>query len=426
LDYSEALNYLSFLIDREKKESKDYSISLKNLKKNLELFGNPHEKLKGFLIGGTKGKGSTAYIIESICRKAGYTTGLFTSPHLFSYRERISLNGKPISKDTFASLMEEISRKISDMSVFETLTLMAFLLFSREKVDYSIFEVGLGGRLDATNVFNPDVSIITSISYDHTEILGKTLSKIAREKSKILRKENINISAPQDAEVEEILKEEAEGNIEFVKNYSVISLDENRTDFKLNGEKISTSLIGEIQALNASLAITACRKAEIDLSNKELNKTLMNLKIPGRFQIISKNPRIIADGAHNVASIKNLKDTIQKVFNKKVLLVFSCLKGKDIKGMLKEIKPVVKKIYPTEISYTRKMPLNEIKKIIMEAGMEMANTTGTPKKDLNKAIKDASNSDIIIVTGSFYLLGEALKKSKDFFSPKSDAQCPKS
>lgn len=412
MDYTQSLKYLSSLTDREKKDSKDYRISLYNFKKDLKPFGNPHKKLKGFLIGGTKGKGSTSHIIEAICRKAGYTTGLFTSPHLFSYRERIKINGEPITKRKFASLMEEIAEKNTDLSVFETLTIMAFLLFYREKVNYSIFEVGLGGRLDATNVFNPDVSIITSISYDHTEILGKTLPKIAKEKAKILREGKINISAPQDAKVEEILKKEVDGDIEFVKNYKMISMDKDQTAFELKGENLFTNLIGKAQALNASLAITACRKVGINLNNKELNESLMNLKIPGRFQIISRNPDIIIDGAHNVASIKNLKDTIKEVFNKRVLLVFSCLKDKDIKGMLKTIKPVVKKIYPTEISYTRKMPLDEIKKIAKEEGMEMVDTTGIPAKDLKKATKDASISDIIIVTGSFYLPGEALKQFK--------------
>ncbi len=413
MDYNQSLKYLSSLIDREKKPPIKYEKSLASFREHLKFFGNPHEELRGFLIGGTKGKGSTAHIVESICRKAGYRTGLFTSPHLISYRERIKVNGKPITKAKFSSLIEEISKVNSGLSVFETLTTIAFLLFSRENIDYSIFEVGLGGRLDATNVFSPDVSIITSISFDHTEILGKTLEEIASEKAKILRKKKINISAPQTGGVEKILREEVEGNISFVKNYKVISLDENHTDFKLGEGKYSTGLIGEVQALNCSLAITACREIGINLSNKKLNEVLIGLKIPGRFQIISKNPHIILDGAHNVASIKALRETIRKIYNKKVLLVFSCLSGKDIKGMLKAIKSIVEKIYPTEISYIRKMPIDEIRKTILEIGIEMAETTCVIEKDIKNAVKDASSSDIIIVTGSFYLVGEALKKFKN-------------
>jgi dihydrofolate synthase/folylpolyglutamate synthase len=413
LDYPKALKYLSSLVDREKKVSRKYKISLRKFREDLKKFSNPQRKLKGFLIGGTKGKGSTAYIVESICRNANFKTGLFTSPHLISYRERIKINGEPITKAKFAALIEEIAEADTDLSVFETLTVMAFLLFSREKVDYSIFEVGLGGRLDATNVFDPDVSIITPISFDHTAILGTKLSEIAGEKAKILRKDKINISAPQDKEVEEILKKEVDGNIKFVKNYKLFSLDEKQTVFKLGKEKFSTSLIGGVQALNCSLAITACRRIGVNLGDEKINETLMNLKIPGRFQIISREPHVILDGAHNVASIKALKETIRKIFNKRVLLVFSCLSDKDIKGMLKAIKPIVKKIYPTEIPYVRKMPLDEIRKTIMETGMEMAETTGIIEEDIKSAVGCASNSDIIIVTGSFYLIGEALKKFKN-------------
>jgi dihydrofolate synthase/folylpolyglutamate synthase len=141
------------------------------------------------------------------------------------------------------------------------------------------------------------------------------------------------------------------------------------------------------------------------LPDKELKKTLMGLEIPGRFQIISENPYLVTDGAHNVASFKNLRETIKAVFNKKVLLVFSCLKGKDIKGMLETIKPVVKKIYPTEIPYTRRMPLEEIRKMVKATGIKMSDTAGNPEKDINEALKNASNSDIIIISGSFYLLG---------------------
>lgn len=412
MDYPDALKYLSSLTDREKKRNKDYNISLQNFRDNLKLFGNPHKKLKGFLIGGTKGKGSTSYIIESICRSARYSTGLFTSPHLTSYRERIRLNGELITRAKFASLTEEIAKISTNLSVFETLTIMAFLFFSREKVDYSIFEVGLGGRLDATNVFDPDISIITSISYDHTEILGGTLEEIAKEKSKILRKKKINISAPQDKKVKEVLKEETEGNIEFVEDYKVISMDEKGTVFKLKGEKRSTNLIGEVQAQNASLAITACRSININLKKQKLNEALLNLKIPGRFQILRKNPHVILDGAHNVVSIRALIKTVRKIFNKKVLLVFSCLSDKDLKGMLEEIKPIVKQIYPTEIPYARKISLSEIKRAVKETGIEMADTTGVIEEDIKTALEDASNSDVMIITGSFYLVGEALKKIK--------------
>ncbi|MEO0294060.1 MAG: folylpolyglutamate synthase/dihydrofolate synthase family protein [candidate division WOR-3 bacterium] len=413
MNYPEAIQYLSSLIDRERKNIK-YEKDLERFKESLEIFKNPQKRLKGFLIGGTNGKGTTAHIIESICRKAGYKTGLFTSPHLVSYRERIRINGEPISKRKFTSLIEEIKNKKGiNFSVFETLTTMAFLFFEREKVNYSIFEVGLGGRLDATNVFEPNVSIITSIGFDHTQILGETLSEIAREKAKILREDRINISGPQKEEVMQILKEEVKGNIEFIEDVRITNLDENGMFFKLAHEEFKTNLIGVKQALNASLGITACRKMGINLKKEEINEALLNLQIPGRFQIINRNPFIILDGAHNPDSIKALKETIEKVFARKVVLLFSCLSDKNIKGMLTEIKPVIKRFYPTEISHPRRTTLEEIKRIAHELEIEVANNTeGLPKKDLEKAVKEASPKEIIIVTGSFYLLGEILGKEK--------------
>jgi dihydrofolate synthase/folylpolyglutamate synthase len=412
LNYPESLNYLSSLIDREKKFGIKYRKSLRRFKEHLKIFGNPHKKLRGFLIGGTKGKGSTAHLIEAICRRGGYRTGLFTSPHLVSYLERIKINGESIHPDKFASLVEEVSKTPAKISVFETLTTMAFLFFEREKVDYSIFEVGLGGRLDATNVFTPSVSIMTSISYDHTDILGETLREIASEKAKILRKKKINISAPQEKEVEEILRNEVDGNIEFVKNCKVISIDENKTIFKLGEEEFRTGLIGEVQALNASLAITASRKMGINLSPEKLNEALLSLRIPARFQIIERNPLVVVDGAHNVASIKSLKRTIRKLFKKKVLIVFSCLSDKDIEGIFREIKPITKKIYPTSLALPRGIPLKEIKAASQKVGLKTAETKGFPLEDLNMAKKEASSSDIILVTGSFYLAGEVLKQIK--------------
>ncbi|MEA1913343.1 MAG: folylpolyglutamate synthase/dihydrofolate synthase family protein [candidate division WOR-3 bacterium] len=411
MNYSQAEKYLSSLVNREKTKKVKYPKSLDYFRKFLKDINNPHKKLKGFLIGGTKGKTSTSYIIDEICRSAGYSTGLFTSPHLTSYRERIKINGSPISEESFAPLIEELSKVKRNLSVFETLTALAFLLFKRKGVNYSIFEVGLGGRLDATNVFEPKVSIITSISLDHTEILGKTIQEIAREKAKIFRMNRINISAPQKVEVESILKEEVRGNVEFVKDYEVISVSEEGTVFKLSGDEFHIGPIGRFQALNASLSITACRKAGIPLDVNRINKSLSGMRIPGRFQIIRKKPYIILDGAHNVASIRVLKRAIQDVFGRTVLLVFSCLSDKDLHGMLNEIKPIVKRIYPTRIYSTRARPFEEIISTSRELNMKVAKTVGEPFIDFKKAISESTSRDIILVTGSFYLLGDILRKA---------------
>jgi dihydrofolate synthase/folylpolyglutamate synthase len=409
MNFSQAEKYLNSLIDREKSQRAKYPESLDHFRRFLIDIGNPHKSLKGFLIAGTKGKGSTAHLIDAICRVAGYSTGLYTSPHLTSYRERIKINGKLISKERFASLIEELSMVKQKISVFETLTACAFLLFKRKGVDYSIFEVGLGGRLDATNVFDPEVSIITPISIDHQKILGETVEEIAVEKAGIFKANGINISAPQLPAVETVLKRKAYGNIKFIKDYEVISVSKEGTIFKLNDDEIQMGLIGRHQALNATVAISACGEAGIPIEIEKINKALSQFTIPGRFQIVRKKPYIVLDGAHNVASIKVLKQAILDVFNRPVLLVFSCLSNKDVGGMLCEIKPIVKKIYPTTILYPRTIKIEEITNNSKEVGIEIADIKENPIEALKKAISDATVDDIILVTGSFYLLGDILK-----------------
>lgn len=409
MDYSQALAYLDSLIDLEKTAKPKYPDSLDQFRNFLKVIGNPHESLNSFLIAGTKGKGSTAYLIDEICRVMDYSTGRYTSPHLISYRERICINGNNISKNRFSSLMSVLSTLEGKRSVFETLTAAAFLLFNRKGVNYSIFEVGLGGRLDTTNVIDPLVSIITPVSIDHTDVLGDTVEKIAVEKAGILRENGINISSPQLPSVKEILKNKVNGNIKFIDNYKVIRVTEKRTVFEFNGQKIHLGLIGRHQAINASLALSACIEAGISLNMKKVKKALSKATFPGRFQIVKKKPYIVLDGAHNIDSIRVLKEAIQDVFNRKVLLVYSCLVNKDVGGMLHEIKPIVKKIYPTTILYPRTIKIEEIIKNSKNESLEIADIIENPIDALKKAMKDATKDDIILVTGSFYLLGDILQ-----------------
>jgi dihydrofolate synthase/folylpolyglutamate synthase len=411
MDYSQALAYLDSLIDLEKAAKPKYPDSLDQFRNFLKTIDNPHKSLKGFLIAGTKGKGSTAYLIDEICSAMNYSTGRYTSPHLTSYRERICINGKNISENRFASLISVLSTLEGKRSVFEVLTAAAFLLFNRKGVNYPIFEVGLGGRLDTTNVIDPLVSIITPVSIDHTNILGDTVEKIATEKAGILRENGINISSPQLPSVREILKNKANGNIKFIDNYKVINVTEKRTIFEFNGHKIHLGLIGKHQAMNASLALSACIEAGIPLNMTKVKGALSKATFPGRFQIVKKKPYIILDGAHNIDSIRVLKEAIQDVFNRKVLLVYSCLVKKDVAGMLHEIKPIVKKIYPTTILYPRTIKIEEIIKNSENEGLEIANVIENPIEALKKAMKDATKDDIILITGSFYLLGDILQNS---------------
>ncbi|MCK4420366.1 bifunctional folylpolyglutamate synthase/dihydrofolate synthase [candidate division WOR-3 bacterium] len=409
MDFPQAEEYLNSLINREKSTRVKYPDSLIRFREYLKEIDSPQEGLNAFHVAGTKGKGSTVHIIEVFCRASGYSTGLYTSPHVSSVRERIRINGELISRELFASLIGELASTGRKVSYFETLTAVAFLLFKREKVDYSIFEVGLGGRLDATNVIDSTVSIITPISFDHTKTLGNTIEEIAGEKAGILKEDGINISAPQLPAVENILKEKTNGNIQFVTDCEVLSVTQEGTSFLFDNNEFHIGLIGEHQALNASVALTACKKMGIPLDFEKINRAFSRFNIPGRFQILKEDPYIVLDGAHNVASMNVLKEAISKVFKKKVLLVFSCRSDKDLSGMLGEIKSVVKRIYPTTISSPISITPEVIKDASVKKGIKISSLEENSIKALQKAISDASTDDVIVVTGSFYLLGDILQ-----------------
>lgn len=408
MNYEQVEKYLSTLINREKSTNIDYPDSLNHFKNFLSLFGNPHKSGKFILIGGTKGKGSTAQIIEKICRTAGHSTGLYLSPHLTCMRERIRINGNPISEERFASLIGELSTVGKNVSVFEILTAAALLLFKRKAVDYSILEVGLGGRLDATNVVEPLISVITSISKDHTNILGNTLKEIAIEKGAIFREEGINISAPQKPSIKNILRGRAGSKVDFIKINEVKSTGRKGTVFTMNGEEYKIGLTGKHQAINASLAITACRKAGINLSPEDLNRTLSDFNIRGRFEIIQEEPTVVFDAAHNTGSMLALKETIDDVFGKSVKIIFSCLSDKDLSGMLRILKPVTEKLYPVKNSSPRSVESAQIEEKAKKLNIDIENIQCKPHELLKTVVERANRRDIIIVTGSFYLLRDII------------------
>lgn len=416
MDYETSLKYLSGLTDRERHKRFNFPESLDHYYRFLEILGNPQKQLNGFLIGGTKGKGSTAHIIETICRKSGYSTGLYTSPHLLTYRERIRINGVMVSKDRFASVIGELSTVGAEISVFETLTAAAFLLFNRKNIDVPIFEVGLGGRLDATNVIEPDVSLMTSISLDHTDVLGSTLQDIAFEKSAIFRSSGKNISAPQREEVRDVFNKSAGDNIRYIEPPSDIEVKEDFTAFTLSSRRYSLGLTGRHQAVNAKLGLISCILKDMEIDYGKVMQGLKELKIPGRFQIIRRNPHIILDGAHNVDSMNKLISTLNEIYGKKIILVFSCMQDKDIRGMLESLSPITELIIPTENSSPRTLPADRISEYSNNAGMKKVKPHPESDRALEYAEDIAKPDDIIVITGSLYLIGDILKGRMNGYS----------
>ncbi len=413
MNYKEALDFINSLYDREKIVKPVYPQSLSGYRRYLKALDSPHKNIKTILITGTKGKGSTSYLLSKIFIQNGYKTGLFISPHLINIRERIRINNKWISKKDFADIIGIISknplRTGGYRSVFETLTTLAFLYFKMKNTDIVVLEVGLGGRLDATNVVDPILSIITDISYDHTHVLGKRLIDIAREKAGITRKGKPTISAKQSPVVRNSLKHSSKGKITFVGidyPYSVLSVSQKGTKFLFENEEWETGLIGRHQAENTILAILGARLSGIKTNKKKTKNALKNAHWEGRFQIISNEPPIVLDGAHNYKSIKALVSTYKEVFpDVKPIIIFSCLKRKPYGKMLKELKSLSNDYIITEIESGRaQVPEKILKKVIQ------LNARGILKKNIKNALNlGLMKNKPILITGSLYLIGEALK-----------------
>lgn len=291
----------------------------------LNACGNPEKDLKIIHIAGTNGKGSVSAMIASILRAAGYKTGLYTSPHLLRFNERIRINGRPISDSDIVKFMSIYKRDIDDIEAtfFETTTALALWYFKNSKTDVCVIETGLGGRLDSTNVVDPRLTVITPVDIDHAEYLGNTLEKIAFEKAGIIKKGVPLILAPQEESAKTVILKKAEEMKSQVHDLELAGLDnivitKNGTTFNLNGDQFTTSIVGEHQAYNAGLAITAARQFDSSLSDKAIKEGLFKVLWPGRLQLLQSTPTVFYDVAHNPHGIAAVIKTMNKLGFKKI------------------------------------------------------------------------------------------------------------
>jgi dihydrofolate synthase/folylpolyglutamate synthase len=362
----------------------------------LESLGNPHRKFKSIHIAGTNGKGSTAAMIASILKEAGYKVGLYTSPHLFDFRERIKINAENISRRDFSrglKIVKKLAREPrSQPTVFEALTAVAFWYFAKKKVDYAVVEVGLGGRLDATNVLHPLVAIITNIDYEHTEVLGKRLSKIAAEKAAIIKPGIPVVTAESKNEPLKVIRKVCRKKASLL-----IAVSSKQTT-------VSGVLVGKHQKTNAACAISAVRLARIKVTKAAIRRGLQKTDWPGRFQIVSKKPLIVVDGAHNPAGVKALRVTIQETFGGKHTVVFGCQKTKDFKKILKELKPIASNIIITKSSHRLAADPKDISSYLKRQRMPACATTS-----LDAAIAKWDKKKPLLITGSLFTVSDALK-----------------
>lgn len=409
------------------------SFSLERMRELLKLMGNPQDNLKCVHVAGTKGKGSTCAMLAAMLEGCGYSVGLYTSPHLMDLRERISINTAMVPCNDLTEIFREIAKLEPKLkgppTFFEIMTAAALQYFSDQAVDIVVLEAGLGGRLDATNVITPLVSLVTQISYDHMNVLGKTLGEIAREKAGIFKKAVPAITVDQTSEVEAVLRESAESagtkveicgkeldfSYRFESNKELgphmrVSLLTERTKF----EHLPVPLKGEHQALNCGLALAALDKLRDHGFVFEEGKVVVGLastKLMGRMEEVWGHPKVIIDGAHNAASVAALVKSIgAHVPYDSMVMIFACAADKDIKGMLEQVAVGADKVIFTQAKNNpRAVSETELHRDFAEISGKMAQHAPTLEGALKLAARAVAREDLILITGSFYLAGEARK-----------------
>jgi dihydrofolate synthase/folylpolyglutamate synthase len=402
----------------------------------MKALDHPEADLRTVHIAGTNGKGSTVAMLDACLRECGYTVGAYTSPHLTDLRERIQINDALIPHAAFTALLSEVARaadtlpkKLGVPTFFELMTAVAILRFAEQAVDVAIFEVGLGGRLDSTNVINPDVTAITSISFDHTHFLGKTLTSIATEKAGIFKPGVPALTIPQEAEVVAALREVATrveapfellgDEIEFSYRFEAspqlgphtrVGLSTPRCMF----EHVPVPLMGEHQALNCGLVLAMLDKLTargFDLPEPEVIEGLAKTQVPGRMEIVWRDPRILLDGAHNPAAVSALIKSIgAHVPYDSMVMIFGCAADKDVDEMLRRVALGADKVIFTKAKGNpRAMDPHELSRRFNHLSGKMSQIADTLDDALSIAARAAGRDDLVAVTGSFYLVGEAKK-----------------
>ncbi len=438
--YNQALDYLYSFVDYSLKHSSELAKADFNLDRMfalMESLGNPQNQYPIIHVAGTKGKGSVSALCASALKAAGYTVGLYTSPHLLDYVERIQVNGAPISHEQLVELVEEIKphvAKIEKLTTFEITTALAFMAFAKYGVNAAVFEVGLGGRLDATNIVMPKVSVITSLSYDHTAVLGNTLTLIAGEKAGIIKQGVPVVSSPQKDEALAVLERVAKlkeskltligRDVKFealessldgqmfalsvVEAHSVESPFDYAQDVILN-----IPLLGSHQVENAATAYAALKASGISITDEQIQKGFSQVQWRARFEVVRRDPPVIFDSAHNQDSFAKLNETLQTYFpDKKVYLIFGASEDKNIPGMFAELKSKIKKIIITRADHPRALEVEQIQQLADQAGVESEAVTPV-KSALARALELSSkDGSIVLSAGSMFVTAEVMSAWK--------------
>jgi len=424
-NYDDTVHYLYSL------QKHGIKLGLSNTTRLMLILGLPHKSFHSVHIAGTNGKGSTATAIASILSKNGFRVGLFTSPHLISFTERISINGTRITESEVIEAAAAVLAAIKDTDLnptfFEFVTAMAFYYFKQNSTDWAVVETGMGGRLDATNVIEPEVSLITNISFDHREFLGSTISDITFEKAGIIKLRTPVITASQSPDVISKLAEIAESRESKIHLYgrefsgTLIAMDDRHILFDYSGydryQNLSMPVSGKYQLYNACMAVRAAellRKKGFPLSDNSIRSGLNDVNIEGRLERILDTPPLIIDSAHNPAAASSLAETVKELFpGKKIILIAGIMDDKDISGILTPLVRIAHSLILTRAKYQRAAPPEKMRgilsSILMSESVEKPETvlsTDSVSEALKIATAQCSDNNIILVAGSFYTTGE--------------------
>ncbi|MBN2590457.1 MAG: bifunctional folylpolyglutamate synthase/dihydrofolate synthase [Sedimentisphaerales bacterium] len=433
--YKKAIEYLFDRTDYEKAEVVRYNVttfSLERMEKLLSLLGNPHVKFPTVHIAGTKGKGSTATMLARMLEANGYKVGLYTSPHLLDLQERIAVDSELITENEIRDLLNRAHAPVEKMSktdpptFFEIFTALAFMHFVDKAVDIAVIETGLGGRLDSTNVIQPQVVGITSLSFDHMTQLGDTIDKIAMEKAGVIKKGVPVITVQQDPAAMSVLKAQAisvktdlivtGSDIDFSHRFETSREHGPHTRICLTTptskfEHLRVPLHGKHQAINCGLALAMLDKLRslgYKIDNDKAAAGLDKVSLPGRMEIIYNDPRIMIDAAHNAASIRALIHAIgQNIPYDSMIVIFGCNSDKDVWGMLRELQYGADKVIFTRSNSPKAVSPSDLADIYTEICGKMCQYAPSLGQALQIANSAVSREDLICITGSFYLIGQA-------------------
>ena len=390
----------------QRKGATAYRPGLDAMKKLDKHIGKPHKSFKSIHIGGTNGKGSTAHMIASVIQTAGYKTGLYTSPHLLDFRERIKVNGLKISKDEVIEFIS-INKKYFEeeqLSFFEMTVGLAFWYFKKKQVEYGIIEVGLGGRLDATNIITPELSVITNIGLDHTEFLGNTHADIAREKAGIIKSEIPVVIGSRENKTDEVFLEVAKvlgAPLYFTEDSSI---------------KFRTDLKGKYQTKNIETVILALNcLPQVNIKKSIIQQGLLNVisntGLMGRWQSVNHSPQVILDVAHNKEGLTMIREQLNMMEYERLYLVMGFVQGRNVAELL-SLLPHNANYYLSSPSIDRALKMTELKKQLEDSSLKITYTKSVLKA-YEKAFLNAKPQDLILVLGSTFAVSEVLKQLKN-------------